>query len=189
MDKEQLSGAVEALLFIYGEEMSFKKISEVLEAGEKETQEAARHLKEKLETSGGLLLLLTGKGAQLATKPEFSEFTKKMVKEEMDSELSSASLETLALVAYLGPVSRAEIDYIRGVNSTFILRSLSVRGLVEKKADPKRPGSFAYEASMGFLKHVGFDTALKLPDYEKYRGLLKSLRENKETGEGESARN
>ncbi|MDE2144850.1 MAG: SMC-Scp complex subunit ScpB [Patescibacteria group bacterium] len=177
MDRNNLTGAIEALLFVYGEALGIKKIAEILETDEEKITEAANLLKEKLEAEGGLALLIAGKNLQIVTKPELSEDVKKLVKEEMDSELSPASLETLAIIAYLGPVSRAEIDYIRGVNSSFILRSLSIRGLVDKRNNPNHGGTFVYETSIELLKHIGLDTSDKLPEYEKYRDLLKSLRE------------
>ncbi len=177
MNKSDLSGAIEALLFVYGEAMSIKKAANILAVEEEKILEAAELLGEELKERGGLQLLVNGGELQLVTKPEFSEQVKALVKEEMDSELSPASLETLAIIAYLGPVSRAEIDYIRGVNSSFILRSLSIRGLIDRKSNPKHAGTFIYQASMEFLKHIGLDTENKLPEYEKYRDLLRSLRE------------
>ncbi len=177
MDTNKLAGAIEALLFVYGEAMSVKRLAETLRVEEKDVLEAAEFLKKELEENGGLALLISGRDLQLVTRQEFSEAVKKLLKEEIDSELSPASLETLAIIAYLGPVSRAEIDYVRGVNSSFILRNLSVRGLIDRKNNPKHAGTFIYETSMEFLKHIGLDTADKLPEYGKYRDLLRSLRE------------
>ena len=177
METNKINDALEAILFVYGEPMKIRKAAELLGVSEEEVESAAQALKEKNEVSGGLLLIVSESGLQLATKPEFSELVQKIAKEEMDSELSPASLETLAIIAYLGPVSRAEIEFIRGVNSSFILRNLSIRGLIERKSDPRRPSTFTYQSSLDFLKHIGLDTPEKLPEYEKYRGLLKSLRE------------
>ena len=89
----------------------------------------------------------------------------------MDTPLTPASLETLAIIAYLGPCNRALIEYVRGVNSTFILRSLMIRGLVERKPDPKRMNTFLYQVSFDFLRHMGLTRQGDLPDYEKYRKL------------------
>lgn len=177
METSKISDALEAILFVYGEPMKIRKAAELLGVSEEEVESAAQALKEKNEASGGILLIVSESGLQLATKPEFSELVQKIAKEEMDSELSPASLETLAIIAYLGPASRAEIEFIRGVNSSFILRNLSIRGLIERKSDPRRPSTFTYQSSLDFLKHIGLDTPEKLPEYEKYRGLLKSLRE------------
>ena len=73
----------------------------------------------------------------------------------MSSEIGKAGLETLAIVLYNGPVSRREIDYIRGVNSSFILRNLCVRGLVEREADSKDQKIFKYRSSLNLLAHLG----------------------------------
>ena len=177
METSKISDALEAILFVYGEPMKIRKAAELLGVSEEEVESAAQALKEKNEVRGGLSLMISESGLQLATKPEFSELVQKIAKEEMDSELSPASLETLAIIAYLGPASRAEIEFIRGVNSSFILRNLSIRGLIERKSDPRRPSTFTYQSSLDFLKHIGLDTPEKLPEYEKYRDLLKSLRE------------
>ncbi|OGM90620.1 hypothetical protein A3A20_00685 [Candidatus Wolfebacteria bacterium RIFCSPLOWO2_01_FULL_45_19] len=95
-----------------------------------------------------------------------------MVEEEFQEDLTAAATETLSVVAYAGPISRAQIEYIRGVNSSFILRSLMMRGLIERNSDPKRQNVYLYTASFELLKKLGLDSAAKLPDYAKYRALI-----------------
>ncbi len=184
MAEHNLKAALEALLFIYGEPTKLKKLAQVLHASTEEVEQALSEMKAGFESGDrGLNLVIHDDEAALVTKPELGEILKQVVKEELDAELTPASLETLSIVAYLGPCSRAEIDYIRGVNSSFILRSLMVRGLVEKKSGPGTGNSPLYQASFDFLRHVGVSSAADLPDYGKYHELVDKLRIANETDE------
>ena len=80
----------------------------------------------------------------------------------------------------MGPVTRAEIEFIRGVNSSFILRNLMVRGLIAKEADKERAGSFVYRATFDFLRHVGVSRAEELPEFAKYRDLIRNISKQNE---------
>lgn len=169
----QLESKIEAFLFLYGEPIKIEKLAKELGVKSGEIKETIKTLGEKLANSEdrGLELIVSDDRVQLTTKAELKPLTSKIVAEEMDTPLSPASLETLTIVAYLGPCSRALIEYIRGVNSTFILRSLLVRGLIERKPDPKRTNAFLYQTSFDFLRHIGITSQEDLPDYEKYRNL------------------
>ncbi|OGY59612.1 MAG: SMC-Scp complex subunit ScpB [Candidatus Colwellbacteria bacterium RIFCSPLOWO2_01_FULL_48_10] len=185
-NKITIAAQIEALLFVHGEAMKIKKLAELLAVTEEEVQTGLAELSGTLNGGGrGLSLIISGDRAMLVTKPEMGELVKRIVSEELDSELSPASLETLSIVAYMGPISRAEIDYIRGVNSSFILRNLSVRGLVAKEAskDPfdklragkPATGNFVYSATMDFLRHVGVGSPQELPEFQKYRDIVKGF--------------
>ena len=106
-----------------------------------------------------------GDDVVLATAPESAEILREIVKSELDSELSKASLETLAIIIYKGLASRAEVDYIRGVNSSFILRNLLVRGLVERETKRSEDKSFVYKPSLNLLEHLGVKSLEELPDH------------------------
>lgn len=168
-----LEAKIEALLFLYGEPVKIDILSKELETGREEVEKAISSLDRRLKESEdrGLELIIFDGRAQLVTKSELALLTSKIVKGELDAPLTPASLETLSIIAYLGPCNRALIDYIRGVNSTFILRSLIVRGLIERKPDPARANAFLYQVSFDFLKHIGLAQLEDLPDYEKYRKL------------------
>jgi segregation and condensation protein B len=177
MNKEQLSAKIEALLFIYGEPMTYKKIAATLGITEEQTREAAQYLNENMKGDARGLFLITNDGKiQLTTKPEYGKLLEDIVKEEMSENLTTASLETLAIVMYAGPISRAEIDYIRGVNSSFILRSLSIRGLVDRAIDPKRSNVYLYKASIDLLKLLGLANVESLPDYQKFNNVIDKMR-------------
>ncbi len=165
--------ALEALLFIHGEPVSLKKIGKVLGLPEEEVEAVVSGLKEKLqEESRGLALLGDGDKVQLVTKPEFHAILENFVKSELSEELTPASVETMAIIAYFGPISRARIEYQRGVNSIFILRNLMLRGLIERFPDPEHAQSFLYRPTFEFWKHVGVARQEDLPEYERFRGLL-----------------
>jgi segregation and condensation protein B len=179
------AAALEALLFIHGEPLSYAKVQAILGIEQKEALEAlVDAYAEKLADAGrGLQLIRDREKIQLVTKPEFNGIVEQFVKAEVSEDLSPASLEALAIIAYLGPISRARIEYLRGVNSSLILRSLAIRGLVERMADPERPGSFLYGPTFELMKHLGVKEGGELPDFEKFQELMKVF----ETGDPAAA--
>jgi segregation and condensation protein B len=168
---------LEALLFIYGEPMPYKKISKILDLKPEELKNLVSELEKELKNrNGGLALVSDEEKVQLVTKPEFSKLLEEVVKEEFHEELSPASLEALSIIAYASPISRAELEYIRGVNSSFTLRSLLLRGLIERSPDPKRPNAFTYSPSFELLKYLGIAKRENLPEFEKFQKLIGLMR-------------
>jgi segregation and condensation protein B len=166
--------ALEALLFIHGEPLTYKKIEAVLDIKREELETIIAELKDDLESDArGLQLISDRDKIQLATKPEFNSILESFVKEEISEDLSPASLEALAIIAYLGPISRARLEYLRGVNSIVILRSLMIRGLVERFPDPEHPSGFLYRGTFNLMKHLGIKEKAELPDFGKFQELLK----------------
>lgn len=161
----ELANTIEAILFYQAEPMTVKRLSTLLKRSEGEVRDALRVLEERLLPTGLRLLSLTDE-VVLGTAPEASAFIEAITKEELSKDLSKASLETLAIVLYKGPITRAEIDYIRGVNSTFILRNLLVRGLVEKVDNPHDQRSFLYRPTFQLLEFMGVANTESLPEYE-----------------------
>ena len=178
MDKKEknLEAKIEAVLFIHGEPVRLKKLASVTKASETQIEKALDSIKERLDSEDRGLDLMRGKDeVQLVTAPELTEVVEKLTKEELDTKLTPAALETLSIIAYLGPCTRALIDYVRGVNSSFMLRTLMVRGLVERMDDRGKTGGYAYQTTFDFLKHMGVSTSKELPEYEKYAALSKTL--------------
>ena len=166
--------ALEAFLFIHGEPMSYQKIAAVLGVEKEEAESLVAELKKRLEGEDrGLQLVSDREKVQLATKPEFNSILENFVKEELTEDLSPASLEALSIIAYLGPIARARIEYLRGVNSMLILRSLMLRGLVERYPDPEHAASFLYRLTFDAMKHLGVQQKEDLPDHAKFQELLK----------------
>lgn len=182
--------SLEALLFTYGEPLAAKKIASLLGCAEDEARACGNALAKKLtdDSERGLLLIQSANEFQLVTKPAHTALVESLVKAEAQEELTPAAQETLAVIAYGGPVGRADIDYVRGVNSSFILRSLLLRGLVDREPDPHRANAYRYTLSFECLKHLGATTVETLPDYEKYRQLIAKLHSaNTQTDEAKSS--
>lgn len=181
MEEKNNFASLEAALFYYGEEVSVSKLAKTLEMKEEDCRNSLDELKNILENddSRGLTIIRKKDKVQIATKPNLKEVIQKIAGEELKENLTPAALETLAVLAYLGPTSRSIVDYIRGVNSSFILRSLLVKGLVQRESQKKR-GAYYYDISFDFLKHVGLGKKEDLPDYEKFRIILERHKENLE---------
>ena len=187
MNEVTLEAKLEALLFLYGEPVRVKKIAEVLDVKENELADAMSGLSAKLgDNDRGLHLVKSDGRLQLTTKPSLNLLLSTIAQDELDSGLTSASMETLSIIAYLGPCRRSLVEHIRGVNSSFILRSLLIRGLLERKPDPDRANAFVYQVSFDFLRHMGVGQVSELPEYEKYRdfeNLFANLSETQQTEE------
>lgn len=172
-------GALEALLFVHGEPVSYKKIESVLGFTKGEGEAMAAELAKRCseDANRGLVVIMDREKVQLATKPAWSKILEDFVKEEITEDLTPASLEALSIITYLGPISRAKLEYLRGVNSIVILRSLMIRGLVERSPDPDHPAGFLYRPTFELMKHLGISAEKELPEYEKFRELLKVFEE------------
>lgn len=168
-----LESKIESLLFYKGQPVSFKELSSSFGVGQEEIKKALGDLQNSL-LGRGITLVLGENEAMLGTNKQMSEFFENLRKEELSKELSRASLETLSIVLYKGKVLRSEIDYIRGVNSTYILRNLAVRGLVDKISDPKDSRVSLYTPSLELLSSLGVSSINELPDYENVLKTLES---------------
>jgi segregation and condensation protein B len=170
--KKDLEHIVECLLFVHGEPMSVKKLARAAGAQAKEIKVAVESLDARLKGSSGLRVVQDGDEVQLVTARVYAPYVEKLFREARREELSRASLEVLAIVAYEGPVSREEIESIRGVNSAYILRTLSIRGLVAKKNESPP----MYELSLQSLRELGLESREGLPHFEEVREKVKSAR-------------
>lgn len=165
-----LDAQIEAVLFWKAEPVSVKKLASILGKNEKEIREAVAALKTNLQTQNrGLTLIELEDEITLGTSKDISALIEKLTKEELVKDLGKAGLETLSIILYQGPLTRSEIDYIRGVNSQFILRNLLVRGLVDKVENPKDRRAFLYKSSFDLLSFLGISNIADLPDYESVR--------------------
>ena len=170
-----LEKQLEALLFWKGEPVSIKKLSQILEKGEEEIISSLKNLETSL-SNRGIVLMFKDDEVTLGTSPEVSELIEKVTKDELVRDLGRAGLETLSIIIYQGPISRAEIDYIRGVQSNFILRNLMIRGLVEKIPNPKDQRSFLYKPTFDMLGFMGITKIEEMPNYNEVRLEIESYR-------------
>lgn len=174
MNTSSLDIQIEAVLFVRGEPITIKKLSVNLEKTEAEIQDAINILKQKLEGRGINLITLNNE-VMLGTSPDLSSIISKINKEEIEGELSKASLETLSVIFYKGPISKKEIEYIRGVNSSYILRNLSIRGLIEKTTDEKIRGNL-YKITFDLLTFLGLKHVNELPGYKEIQEEIERLK-------------
>lgn len=170
-----LDQKIEAILFWKGEPMSAKKLGVALDVEEEKIIEAVPLLKEKLQ-GRGIALIEKDAEYMLVASGEASELIEKLAKEELNKDLGKASLETLSIILYQGPVKRSELDYIRGVNSQFILRNLLVRGLIEKIPDPKDGRTFIYKPSFELLSHLNVSSVSEMPEYQEVRTAIENFK-------------
>jgi len=163
----KLSNHIEALLFLSGEPLTMTRLGKILNRGEEEIKKAAEELEEQLKERGLRLIKKEGK-IMLATPPDSSKYCEALIKEELNKNLGKAGLETLAIILYKNNVSKNDIDYIRGVNSGFILRGLLIRGLIERRVSPKDKRSYLYFPSIRALQYLGVTKKENLPQYENF---------------------
>lgn len=157
---------VESLLFVSVKPLSVKKIAEIADLEVRETEAALEALLLKYgEAGNGVVLVKSSREYQLMTAPESAPVVQKYLKDEMSGELTRPSLEALTIIAYRGPVTKAEVEQIRGVNCTLILRNLLVRGLIEAEEDKKLLQT-RYRVTLDFLRFVGVGRVEDLPDYQ-----------------------
>jgi len=161
-----LKSQIESLLFISGSPFPLEKIAKLVDAKKEDVEKAILELQEdyKIGEKGIRIASVDGK-YQMVTNPENSKLVEGFLKEEVIGELTRPQLETLTIIAYRGPISKIELEQIRGVNCSLILRNLLIRGLVEQKSD--KDGGEKYLITHDFLKFLGTTDTKELPDYEK----------------------
>jgi segregation and condensation protein B len=176
-----LETKLEAVLFAGARPFSIRRLAELCDATPKETEEALDILGKRLEDTA-VMIQRAGQDVQFVTRPEYADIVKQVARDEVSGELTRPSLETLTILAYRGPLTRPELEQIRGVQSAIILRNLLLRGLVEEKQD-SRVGQPTYAVTFDFIRHLGLKSVDELPEYESLRGhenvvdVLKDLEE------------
>lgn len=167
---------IEAFLFWKGEPMTTKDISKSLDISPEEIEEALIYFAHKTETEDrGIVLVRYKDRVTLGTHPEAGAMIEALTKEELSKDLGKSALETLAIILYQGPVKRSDIDYVRGVNSQFILRNLLMRGLIDRVQDEKDERTFVYTPSLELMSHLGIRDVKELPDFEQVISTLQNF--------------
>lgn len=172
-----LSQQIEAILFWKAEPVAIKKLAVFLNVDVPTIKTGLTEL-ENILSGRGITLVQTNDDVMLGTAKELSPLIEKLTREELTKDLGKASLETISIVLYQGPISRSEIDYIRGVNSQFILRNLLIRGLVERIPNPKDARSYLYKPTLELLSHLGTSKIEELPEYQQVREEIESFKVN-----------
>lgn len=166
MELEKLKSAIESILFITGEPVEISRIVKITGAKKPEVENAIMLLQGDYAAGRGMIIIKKDEAVQMATAPDNAEIVSEMVKSGIQEGLSKAALEVLSIVAYRGPISRVNIEAIRGVNCSFTVRALLLRGLLERTEDPNGGRSYLYKISFDFLKKLGLENVEKLPDFE-----------------------
>ncbi len=163
-----LKSIIESILFSIGEPISIEKLARTLGKNKNLIKKTIEDLENDYEKENrGVQIIKHGEKIQLVSSPKNNLYIEKLIKNELQEDLTPASLEALAIVAYKGPITRAEIEEIRGVNCSFILRSLLIRGLIERRGHPQDARAYVYEISFNFLKKLGLSSIEELPEYKK----------------------
>jgi segregation and condensation protein B len=174
-----LAGEIEAILFFKNEPVKRVWLETTLKKSSEEVSDAIAELKSTL-SSRGIVLVEFDDRVALRSSSQYSEAITQLRKEELSRDLGKAGLETLSIILYRSPITRAEVDYIRGVNSTFIIRNLMVRGLIEKTSNPKDARSFLYQPTFSLLSFLGISNISELPEYNDVRKEIDNFKEQQE---------
>lgn len=164
-----LLGVLEGILFVVGDEgITLEKISKILDIDIEEVKKLLIELKTSYEANNrGIRISYLGDAFKLTTKEEHKIYYEKLVDNPESNLLSNASLEVLAIVAYNQPITRAEIDELRGVSSNFIIRRLLAKGLLKEAGKSTMPGRpNLYKTTKEFLDYFGLASISDLPDIE-----------------------
>ena len=162
-----LKSKIESLLFISAKAMPVKQLSDIIKAPAKEVEGALSELLAEYKESGrGMEIIRQGGKYQMASAPENAGLVKEFVKDEVTGELSRPSLEALTIIAYRGPISKIDLDRIRGVNCGMILRNLLIRGLIESRDDRAKRETY-YSVTLDFIRFLGLNEISQLPDFNR----------------------
>ncbi len=181
MNDHHTAQHIEGLLFALGKALTRAELMKMLDV---ESEELERGIMKLRESEGrGVVVIDDGATLELRISPEAAAVVEKVRRDELSRDIGRAGLEVLAAIIYRGPLSRSEIDFIRGVNSAQTLRTLSVRGLIRRTQNPKegstpgRQNSFLYEPTTELLASLGATHARDIPEYDLVREKLHTLEE------------
>ena len=174
---------IEGYLFYTGEPVGIKKLAKVFGVNEGEVNDALRMLEENL-AGHGIVLIKNGDEVLLATHPEMGDVILDIKKQELSDPLSKSALETLTIILYKDGATKPEIDFIRGVNSGFMLRNLLVRGLIEKVPNPDDNRVTKYRATFDTMRYLGISNISELPNFETFKQEIDKRESLDQTIEG-----
>ena len=166
MDLSKLKSQILSILFVASKPVSIQEILDTLEIDEPTINAVIEEIISENHNTG-IILLAHGDKLQLASNPENSSQVKKFLSLELREKLSDAAIETLAIILYKQPVSKAEIENIRGVNSQYTIRQLLIRGLIEKVSSSSDKRVQNYKTTLEFMQHLGITNMSELPDFEE----------------------
>ena len=162
-----LKSQIESLLFIAAKPMALSQLCDLLKKDKEDVKKAGDELVlEYKSNQKGVQIIKNGSKYQMVSSPENAKAVQDFIKDETTGELSRPSLEALTIIAYRGPVSKIDLDRIRGVNCALIIRNLLLRGLVEAKFNKQKNETY-YTITFDFIRFLGVNDVSELPDYER----------------------
>ncbi len=172
--RKTIKSALESMMFIWGKPLDVKDAADVFNVEKKEIRECFLELKEEYEQERRGIVIREVNGAfQFTTRPENLSYIERLCTPVRHRRLSQSALETLAIVAYRQPVTKGEIESIRGIRCDRVMEGLVKKGLVQEKGRADTVGRpILYGTTDEFLKQFGFETIKELPDIQDIEGLL-----------------
>lgn len=170
MEGERMEGILEGLLYVQGDEgLSITQVMSILNLSETDAKQLILNLKNKYEQEDrGLRINYLGNTFKLTTKPEHKAYYEKLLDNPENGSLSQPALETLAIIAYNEPITRGQIDEMRGVDSIYIIRKLLAKGFIKEAGRSELPGKpILYKTTNDFLDYFGLSSKDQLPDIEQ----------------------
>ena len=164
-DNFKITCAIEGILFAAGEPVKAAKLASVLEADIEEINEAVKLLKYQYDSEmRGVQIIEIDEGFQICSRPEYYVYIQEILGEQRRQALSNAAMEALAIIAYKQPITRGQVEYVRGVNSDGAVNRLVERGLIEECGRLDAPGRpILYRTTQTFLRCFGLKTPKDLP--------------------------
>lgn len=174
MEKEQLKKIIEAMLFAYGEPLDIDVICDITKIEKNLVLSAMEELIQETDYNmRGISIVNLGNKFQMTTRTQYYDFVQSLFKEYISTKLSQASLETLSIIAYKQPVTRPEIEAIRGVNSDSSVRNLLDRGLIKEAGRKDVIGKpVLFETTDRFLLFTSISELSQLPDFEEFSQII-----------------
>lgn len=165
-DNDSVKGIIECILFAAGDPISLRELSEIIEINDKRIKKIIEDMNQYYnEARRGLYIVEFNNKYQLSTKPEYGSYVKKLIKPEGRQNLSQAAMETLAIVSYRQPITRIDIDELRGVRSDRAIATLLEKGLIKEAGRMDTVGRpILYGTTEDFLKYFGFKNIKELPE-------------------------
>ena len=169
MELTELQRAIEAILFAAGERVDISRLAMTLEADEKDIEKAADKLADELAFNRrGIRILRLEKGYQMVSSGEMADYITKALETRKPPKLSSAQLEALTIIAYYQPATKAMVEQIRGVDSSYSVGALLNKHLIEEAGRLNVPGRpILYRTTPDFLRTFGLSSLEELPEIEK----------------------
>jgi len=184
MDTNTVAKQIEAILFYKAEPIKKDEMVRLLNTDLDSLDKAVSYLTEKY-SDGGLAIMTHDNHISLVTNKSVANIIEKITKEELNKDLGKAGLETLTIILYLGPISRSDIEFIRGVNCQFVLRNLLMRGLIDREESKEDGRIFKYKVSIDMLSHLGMTNIDSIPMMKEIREKIDLIKRENEQNKSE----